>query len=320
VRRFAADPFDIVYSTSPHATAHLIARCIARRTHRPWVTDFRDPWFEDVAEPGAPNGALFRAIDRRLERRVIESCQAVVTSTTSLRDMLRGRYSRETPDKFTPILNGYDEADFASAVAVDRSDENLVILHAGIVNAEFRDPRPFFVAVRRCANEGLVELDRLRIRFLGGGSFGESAEVATAVRQLGLGPVVQFLPRVAYAESLRELAGADVLLLLQSSPDTTGLVPAKLYEYLRAQKPVVALVQPGATGEILGTVGGGWQADPADAGALHDVMADVFGRWRARTLGDQKADLAVLRRFDRKSLAGELAALFDRVVATGVPA
>lgn len=317
VRRFAADPFDIVYSTSPHATAHLIAWRIARRTHRPWVTDFRDPWFEDVAEPGAPNGALFRGIDRRLERRVIESCQAVVTSTTSLRDMLRGRYSREAPDKFTAILNGYDEADFAVSPAEARSDPNFVIVHAGIVNAEFRDPRPFFVAVRRCADEGLIEVDRLRIRFLGGGPFGESAEVATAVRQLGLERAVEFLPRVPYAESLRELAGADVLLLLQSSSDTTGLVPAKLYEYLRAQKPVVALVQPGATGEILGMVGGGWEANPADADALHEVMADVFGRWRARALGDRKADLALLRRFDRKSLTGELAALFDRVAVTG---
>ncbi|NDP41165.1 MAG: glycosyltransferase family 4 protein [Aromatoleum sp.] len=314
-RTFASDPFDLVYSTSPHATAHLIAWRIAKRTRRPWVADFRDPWFEDDPEPGAPSGPVFRGIDRWLERRVIESCQAVVTSTTSLRDTLRARYRREAPEKFTAIFNGYDEADFASLPVETRSDTDLVVLHAGIVNGEFRDPRPLFVAVRRCADEGLIAIDRLRIRFLGGGSFGESTEVTAAVRQLGLDRIVEFLPRVPYAESLRELAGADVLLLLQSSPDTTGLVPAKLYEYLRAQKPVVALVQSGATGEILGMVRGGWTADPDDANALHAVMAEVFARWRAGTLRDEKADLSLLRRFDRKALTAELALLFDRLHA-----
>lgn len=313
-RRVAAsDPFDLVYSTSPHATSHLIAWRIARHARRPWVTDFRDPWYEDIPEPGAPSGPVFRSVDRWLERQVIEQCQRAVTSTVSLRDAFRMRYPREASDKFVAIPNGYDEADFIALPDAAPAGTRLTIVHAGTINAEFRDPRPFFAAIRRCVDDGLIGSDDLRILFLGGGPFAAAPEVLATVARLGLQHTVEFLPRVPYAQSLQELAGGDLLLLLQSSPDTTGLVPAKLYEYLRTQKPVIALVQPGATGEILANVNGGWAVDPNDANALHATVAEALRRWRAGTLPDARADLALLRQFDRKSLTVELAALFDRV-------
>lgn len=319
-RRIAAeDPFELVYSTSPHATAHLIAQRIARHARRPWVSDFRDPWYEDIPEPGAPAGPVFRGIDRRLERSVIVGCQRVVTSTVSLRDSFRARYPGEVPDKFVAILNGYDEADFASLPAAPPAGPRLTILHAGTINAEFRDPRPFFSALRSCIDAGLLTADELCVRFLGGGEFADDRALRDSVEQSGLARAVELLPRVPYAQSLEQLAGADLLLLLQSSPDTTGLVPAKLYEYLRAQKPVIALVPDGATGEILGQVHGGWAVDPGDTQSLRAAVADAVGRWRTGTLGDARADLAVLRRFDRKALTGELARIFDDLVPDGQP-
>jgi glycosyltransferase involved in cell wall biosynthesis len=313
-RRVAAsDPFDLVYSTSPHATSHLIAWRIARHAKRPWVTDFRDPWYEEIPERGAPSGPVFRSIDRWLERQVIEQCQRTVTSTVGLRDTFRLRYPREASDKFVAILNGYDEADFIALPDAAAAGTRLTIVHAGTINAEFRDPRPFFAALRRCLDEGRVGSDDLRIRFLGGGPFTAAPEVLATVQRLGLERMVEFLPRVPYAQSLLELADADLLLLLQSSPDTASLVPAKLYEYLRTQKPVIALVPAGATGEILAKVNGGWAVDPNDALALHATVAEILRRWRAGTLLDARADLALLRQFDRKSLAAELAALFDHL-------
>lgn len=308
------DPIDLVYSTSPHATAHLIASSVATNAARPWVTDFRDPWFEEIPEPGAPSGPLFRGIDRRLERRVIMRCQCVTTSTLSLRDTFRERYPDVPPGKFVAILNGYDEADFSALPTVSAPGNRLTLVHAGVINGEFRDPRPLFVALRECIDRGEVRADELRVRFLGGGAFADSSEVRSGVEATGLAASVEFLPRVPYAEALQELAAADVLLLLQSSPDTTGLVPAKLYEYLRAQKPVLALVQPGATGEILRMVNGGWAIDPADTGALRAGIGEIVQRWRNASLRDACADLNDLRRFDRRSLAKELAGVFESLV------
>jgi len=313
-RLMQSDPVDLIYSTSPHATAHLIAGRLARAGHVPWVTDFRDPWIEDPPEPGAPNGLLYRTINRRLESRVMHRCSAVVTSTNHLRDVLRSRYPDLPPHKVRAILNGYDEADFADLPigAITRSPR-LRIVHTGNINAEFRDPRPLFAALATLVRRGMLRAEECEIRFVGGGAYGESEAVRAAVAASGLSKSVSFLPRVPYEASLRELADADMFLLLQASDDTVGLVPAKLYEYLRAQKPTLALVRPGAITEVLDQTGGGWSTDPADAASLERVTAEMIKVWRADELALHRADMGVLRRFDRRALATELAQLFDEI-------
>ena len=314
-RLHGVDPFDLVYSTSPHATAHLIAGRIAKRCRRPWITDFRDPWFEDPPEPGAPTGLLYQSMQRFLERRVIERCDAVVTSTTDLRDLLRKRYDSQPAGKIETILNGYDEADFADRpVPAHQRSACFVLLHAGNVNADFRDPRPLLEALRKCADAGTIDLARTRVRLLGGGPFADSRELRDAIDRLQLRDVVETIARVPYAQSLEQLAASDVLLLLQSSPDTVGLVPAKLYEYLRAQKPVLALVPAGATAEVLSITGGGWAISPQNSKALCEALAKAFRGWQDGTLADHRADMSVLRRFDRRELTRQLARLFDRLV------
>lgn len=314
----AEDPFDLVYSTSPHATAHLIAWRIAKRAGRPWVADFRDPWIEDPPEPGAPTGPLYTALNRRLERKVIEDCSAAVASTLQLRDTLAARYPAVAPGKISAILNGYDEADFhALPEPASSGRASFVILHAGSVNGAFRNPLPLLRAARACANRGEIDLARLRCRFLGAGEYASSRAMAEALDALNVRHAVEFLPRVPYSESLAALAVADLLLLLQASPDTTGLVPAKLYEYLRAQKPVLALVHPGATDEVLSLTGGGWSVSPEDQPALERALAAAFALWTRGELAATRADLAVLRRFDRRALAQELCGVFERVAGPG---
>jgi glycosyltransferase involved in cell wall biosynthesis len=189
-------------------------------------------------------------------------------------------------------------------------------LHAGNINAEFRDPRPLIRAVRRAADAGAIDASRICLRFIGGGAFGESAAVRGEAERSGLGDAIEFLPRVPYEQSLAELAKADMLLLLQASADTVGLVPAKLYEYLRAQKPVLALVQPGATTDVLELTGGGWAVAPSYEAGLTDVLASAFREWEEDRLVERRADMQVLRRFDRRVLTRDLAALFDRLAAS----
>jgi glycosyltransferase involved in cell wall biosynthesis len=311
------DPIDVVYSTSPPATAHLIAWRLAARLHKPWVADFRDPWIEDPPEPGAPTGVLFRTVDKWLERKVIERCSHVVTSTADLQDTITRRYPSQARDKFTTIPNGYDEADFSQLPPITHPGPGeLRIVHAGSINGQFRDPRPLLTALRAAADSGRLDIDRVRLRFLGSGPYADSPELQEAIHRLGLNACIEFVPRLPYAHSLRELATADVLLLLQASEDTRGLVPAKLYEYLRMQKPVLALVLPGEASRILQTTGGGVAIDPTDQRRLVEELAGLYRCWRDGTLQREGADLALVRRFDRRELTRELASIFERLAGT----
>ena len=310
------DPYDLIYSTSPHATAHIIALRLSASSQKPWVTDFRDPWNEDPPEPGAPNGVVYRWANRTLERKVIHKCSRVVASTTQLRDLLRERYASEPSDKFDAILNGYDEEDFASlpAASNERADK-LLMLHAGGINADFRDPIPLFEALRKVADTGAIDLRKLCVRFIGPGAYGDSVGLRRCVKTLGLDEVVDFLQRVSYNEALQELNRAGVLLLVHSSPDTANLVPAKLYEYLRAYKSVLALVCPGATADIVEATHGGWAVAPDHASKLQVILSNIFDRWVLGKLGEERADSEVLWQFDRRSLTGKLAAIFDQLLS-----
>lgn len=308
------DPAQLVYSTSPHATAHLIAGRLARAHALPWVADFRDPWFEEPPEPGTPQVVHWAA--RRLERRTVTAAAHVVSATAHQRETFRARYPELPAGKFSAIFNGYDEADFADRPeAAAGGDDTFTLVHAGNVNPEFRDPRPLFRAVRRLADAGQLDPVAVRLRFVGGGPYGESAEVRRCLAETGLTDRVEFLPRVGFEEALREIAGATALLLLQASPDTQDLVPAKLYEYLRAQKPVLALCLPGAVGEVLRETGGGLTAAPADAAALDRALLELHDAWRGGRLAAHQARLDRLARFDRRHLAGELAAVFEHCSA-----
>jgi glycosyltransferase involved in cell wall biosynthesis len=312
-RILAQDPVDLVFSTSPHPTAHLIARTLARRAGVPHVIDFRDPWHEDPPEPRTP--AVVAWFAPRLERMVVKSAAHVVTSTTQLRDLLRRRYADDSPSKFTAILNGYDEADFAALPGRSATrSERLVVVHAGNINADFRDPCPLLQAIASAREQGKLDAEKILLRFIGGGPYAGSERMRKCVADTQLAGSVEFSPRVPYAEALTALADADLLLLLQASEDTTSLVPAKLYEYLRSMRPVLALVLPGATSEVIAHTGGGWLANPRDAGRLQQAIVEIYELWQRGALEGRHADLNALRQFDRRHLTGDLAGIFDGVV------
>jgi len=307
------DPVDVVYSTSPHATAHLIALSLAGRAKLHWVADFRDPWYEEPPEPGTTR--IGHVAARMLERLVAGRADLIVASTTRLRNTLAARYPRQSPEKFLAIPNGYDEADFSSVLGSSASSpDELLIVHAGSLSERFRDPRPVFEAVHRAAQTGLVDPSRIRFRFLGGGPFGESAEVKEAVKDAGLIARVEFLPRVSYQASLTELGRASILLLLQASKDTVDLVPAKLFEYLRAGRPVLALAPLGATAEVLNDTRGGWVVDPSDMDSLRDAIVTAYRAWTSGDLSRLTATSATLGQYNRAYLAGVLAEHFEALL------
>ncbi|MBN4079339.1 glycosyltransferase family 4 protein [Beggiatoa alba] len=312
-RILSEEKIDLIYSTSPLGTSHLISTKLSKFSGLPLVIDFRDPWYEDTREVGMPWVNYYFA--PKLELKVIKQASKIVTSTKQLRDLLVDRYPLKAEENFTCILNGYDEEDFKDLPTVNnKSTDRLVFIHAGGINPEFRDPIPLFRVICELANTGDLELENICIRFLGPGDFAHSKIMKKAVKDLKLENVVEFLPRIPYQEALTELAKASVLLLLQASDDTTSLVPAKLYEYLRAQKPVLAIVYPGVTQDIINDSDGGWFVDPRDSGAMLKLFRKIYNHWLSETLDYKVASLDSLSKYNRKKLTGQLAKVLNSAV------
>lgn len=303
VRRFGVRA---IYSTSPPPTAHLVAGAISAVTRLPWIADFRDPWIEEGLHPRP--GTLRWRIEAAMERAVVHRASRVVATTSWLRRDLLQRYPEAAPERFRVILNGFDESDFAAPAPPPRRDQ-FVLIHAGLITPEFRDPLPLLRSVAELIGEGALPRDRVRVILLGGGGYLQSPGFVDAVRPLGLEGVLDVVGRVPYHEAIRALREASVLLLLQDSEDTRSLIPAKAFEYLRIERPILALTPDSASAEILREWEGCHVVNPRDFASLKERVRLLYNDWQQDP--GQSARVRAVGRYERRSLAGELAGLLD---------
>jgi len=302
-----------LYSTSPTPTAHLVAAALKALSKVPWVADFRDPWVE---EPGSSLAARpwRHRIQGSLERLVVRSADRLTVTTPDLRADFLSRYPDLPPDKVQVIYNGYDEEDFAGLGPASRPDR-FEIMHAGLVDREFRNPFPLFDTVSSLIGEGQLLREHVRITFLGISSWLRSPEFAARVKHLGLEDVVQLVPRVSHGEALRRLGRSAVLLLLQASDDTRSLIPAKAFEYLRLGRPILALTLNGATAHLLKDMDQCHVLDPADQFGLRNAVLHLYRSWQLSPDGCQVS--RPVQRYARQQLTGELSRLLDGLA--GIP-
>ena len=268
IRRFKPDA---IWSTFPIATAHLIAMELQRRSGLPWVADFRDP----MAQDGYPTDPrLWQAFDR-IERAAVGQAARCVFTTPGAARIYAQRYP-DVADRIRVIENGYDEDSFSRAERRLGPNESLVpgvitLLHSGIVYPEERDPAPLIAALGQLRAAGHFGPDGLRLRFR---AAVHDDLIRNLSRQHGVGDMVETLPPVDYAEALQEMLRADGLLVMQSA-GCNDQIPAKIYEYLRARRPILCLSDPaGDTADVMRRAG------LSDIGRLDDAQ-DI-----ARALGE----------------------------------
>jgi hypothetical protein len=237
---------DVLWSTYPIATAHAIGHTLHKITGIPWVADFRDPMAQDdyPVEP-----AVHRAFER-IERRTLTHCaRAVFTAPGALR-LYAERYPELPAERLVVIENGYDETAFAAAeagrlpasdgAATAKRSGPLVLVHSGTVYASERDPRAFFGALSDLRNSGRISAQSLQVVLRATGCDDYLRGLLTELR---IDDIVRLAPPVGYREALAEMLAADGLLVLQAA-NCNYQVPAKLYEYLRARRPILALTDP----------------------------------------------------------------------------
>jgi glycosyltransferase involved in cell wall biosynthesis len=294
---------DVILSSAPPFTCHLVAAEIARRSRLPWVADFRDPWSRAPWALEFRNQGWTGVVHRRLERLTIERATRVVLNTSPMQEDFAAHYPAATAAKFLTIPNGFDaDALERTAQPVVRTAprDTVVLCHTGNLY-QARDPRPLLRALAHLATSGHIPPGAFSLQLVGGagGEFDAAGEVA----RLGLNGMVEFVPPVSHGQSLGYLRAADVLLVVQ--PDTRVQVPVKLYEYLWARKPILALASDGAVADLIreGRIGHVVPAD--DEAAIGAALASLYAH-RATLSQDFVAPEQFLLDLEGKSLARRL--------------
>lgn len=297
---------DIIYTTFPIATAVLIGLVLHRATGKPWVLDFRDSMTDD----NYPLDAVKRRVYRWLERHAISRGSLVIFTAPSARRMYLDRYPQLRAEQCRVIPNGYDEEDFCHLEAATKGLHRPVrLLHSGLIYPKERDPQPFFRAVARLKRQRIISAATLRIDLRACGS---EVSYCKLTRELGIDDLVHLLPGVPYREALRDSLEADGLLLMQAA-SCDHQVPAKVYEYLRVHKPILALTtQTGDTAALLRETGGATIVELTDEEAIYRALPQFLQMLQSET--HPWPDMRKSARYNRRTQARELAVCLRRLV------
>ena len=307
VETIRQEEIDVILATAPVFTSLLVGYLLKRRTGKPLVIDFRDPWTQNVFLSRL--SPVHRRIEHRLERMVVEAADHVITTTEPMRAALIRKYPalRQRSDT---ILNGFDPVDFQG---LTRSvPDRFTITYTGRLYG-VRTAAPFLSAVRRVLDRRGDLRERIRVLFAGP----KDKRTEKAVREMHLEDVVELVGFVSHRESLQFMTNADVLLLIMSEKEAVGggagtmMIPGKTFEYLGARRPILALAPEGAVAELVRDTGSGTVVAPDDVSGIADTILRLFDSWQAGTLNVKPVDVSV---FDRRTSAARLATVLSRVL------
>jgi glycosyltransferase involved in cell wall biosynthesis len=302
---------EIIWSTYPIATAHLIALSLHRLTGIPWVADLRDP----MTDVDYPRNGLTRRIFLWIERKTIAHCTRAVCTTPGAVRLYQTRFSDIPASRFCLIENAYDEENFANANATANvtgttlKEQPFVLLHSGIIYPSERDPTQLFQALAALSQQRKITPQTFKLILR---ATAHDEHLRKMIKQYGIDSIVSLEPPIPYRDALAEMLSADGLLLLQAS-NCNSQIPAKLYEYLRAQRPILGLADPAGD-----TAGALLNAGVDTIAPLDSKDGIQWGLMRFLDLARRnEAPIASLERVlanSRQSRSGQLADLFDNIV------
>ncbi|MEX1133122.1 MAG: glycosyltransferase [Flavobacteriales bacterium] len=286
-------PVDVIVTTgSPHSL-HLIGRELKRRTGIPWLADFRDPW-TNVDYYGQLK--LTQWADRKqheLERAVLTEADEVLTVSWHWAEELKALGAKHVQ----VITNGYDPADLPATP--EPQDERWSLVHVGSITAT-RDVPELWQALAERVRDDAEFRERFVLRFVGG----VDHTVLRSLEAAGLMDNVERVGQVDHAEALRHMQRARVLLLpVNNTPNVMGFLPAKVFEYLSVQRPILCVAPVEADiARVLGEAG--WLVQREDAELMQHAVQQLFGVEPSPTTDTIS--------FDRKALTGTLSQLLER--------
>ena len=287
---------NVIYSSGPPWSNHLVAVRIVAATGLPWVADFRDPWGGNAFRPGRSGDTWAGRKHRELESRVYRNASVVIFNTDRSRSDAVDRIGESLANKSVVIPNGFDPAHFegldlssSSPDTVKPASEPLQIIHAGSFYGK-RNVDSLLSAIGELKRAGKLSAADVQLSLIGRVREHEQ----TLVKQHSIRDIVALEPPVSHHDCLQRLRDADLLLLVQT--EAPLCIPGKLYEYIAIGKPVLTVASDGATADLVAAESIGECIAPTDITGLKICLLDLVDRHRNG--GIKRRDVSVRNRYD----------------------
>lgn len=296
-------PFDLIFATAPPFTDFLVGAALRRRTGKPLVLDYRDPWIE-YPHKFYPT-PLHKLRHSNLERRVLKTSSHILTTNRRVKELLIQRYDFLGYHDVQILPQGFDPEDFqqVSEIGVVPRSGKMRVTYAGVF-WEDRVPTYFLHALHALFQERPEWRQRIEALFMG--KF--RAENVKLVKKLGLSDAVTIVDYLPHRLCVNNLVASDVLWMIVG--DDVGS-PGKVYEYIGARKPILGCVPEGFLKQTI-LEAGGIVTEPHDVVGIKRALEEFYRRYEAGTLQGPRPD--VVAKYDRIKLTAELVKVFEALM------
>ena len=299
-------PVDLIVSTGPPQSMHMIGRKLARETGLPWIADFRDPWTKIFY---FKHLSMTRATERwhhKMEKKVLDDA----TSVVAVSPLVQQDFQAMTQTPVELITNGFDECDFHQEpfkMAEGGPQQLFTITHTGLFAADGNPTVLWEVLAEKCRTCEKFRKS-LRINLIGK----TDEQIIKAAHDAGLGDNVYDLGYQHHARAVDEQRKASLLILpLRKEPEYKAVLPGKLFEYMASYRPILGIGQPdGAMSMILDSTKTGVVFDWEDKVAIAKYIDEC---WEKHLEGSLRVEGSDISQFTRRNLTRRMAQLFDKL-------
>ncbi len=295
---------DAIITTFPPASAHLAGAKAKAILACPWIADFRDLWTQDITTMRTRD---LQFLQVSLEKRTLRSADMLIAVSDPWAERLRRRYSSH---EIVTIPNGFDPDDFSARPVVT---QKFTITYAGVLYQGQRDPTVLFAALQKLIKSKLIRPDDIRVRFY----VPPEPWLVPLIQRYQLDEVVEVNGMIPRKEVLqREMESQLLLLLSWTNPKDTGLHTGKLFEYLGARRPIIAIGgNRGAMTQVLDETNAGTHLSSEQE--VGDFLVNAYQEFKLGGAVIYRGDASAISRYSHIEMCRDFADALDRV--TGVP-
>jgi len=290
---------DCIITTGPPHSMHLPALWLSKRVSIPWIADFRDPWTDIYYYQSQPRSKLTKRIDQSLEKSVLCSASDIITVSPQITKQLT-TISEKT--NVITIFNGYDHADFSSHSNSEVKDR-FRIAYIGNFKAN-QNIDPLWSVLSDLLRKNNELANALEIIIVGN----IHTEVIDTLTERGLSKFLKLVNYIPHHQAIKMMQDSTVLLfIVPNVAGNSGIVTGKLFDYLAAFRPLLAIGPPtGDAAKILYKTKAGEMIDPSDTDGLRNRINDLFRLWKIDKLSTAVPEKTLINQFERKQLSGTL--------------
>jgi glycosyltransferase involved in cell wall biosynthesis len=292
-----ANPVDLIISTGPPHSMHIIALGLKKKFNIPWIADFRDPWTDIDFYHKLKLTAWADRKHKTLEKKVLAAADHVVTVSPGCALDIEKIAHR----KIEVINNGFDPNDYD--FKAPELDETFTISHFGAFNKD-RNPATLWKVLGELVSNNLNFKNLLRINLIGQ----TDQSVIDDIKKNNLVANLVVKDHLPHREGLIELSKSQVLLLpLNDAPNVKGILPGKMYEYMALCRPILALGPTDADyAKILKETKAGISLNFSDEHGIKKTLQDYYRLFQENKL---TVDSEAYEKYSRKNLAKQFIGL-----------